>query len=174
MKVGIDISQTAYQQTGVANFLVQLIQQLLKHPDIRIVLFYSSFGKYNQAFDFFNSQTISIKRFPFPPWLLDTVWNRLHILPIETFIGSVDIFLSSDWTQPPTRSAKSATILYDLVAYKYPKETHDTIVATQKRKLDWSKKECDLILCISEATKRDALEILGVRVEKLTVIYPGI
>ena len=50
-------------------------------------------------------------------------------MPIENFIGPVDIFITSDWTEPPTKKAKKATILYDLIVYKYPDETHKKIVA---------------------------------------------
>ena len=115
-----------------------------------------------------------MKRFKMPPSLLDLLWNRMHILPIESLIGDVDVFITSDWTEPPTKKAKKMTILYDLVVYKYPQETAGKIVATQKRKLAWVTKETDMILCISEATKRDAIEILGIDEKRLKVVYPGI
>lgn len=35
-------------------------------------------------------------------------------------------------------------------------------------------KETDMILCISEATKKDAMEILGIEEKRLKVVYPGI
>jgi len=111
----------------------------------------------------------------------------LHILPIEKLIGDVDVFISSDWVEPPTQKAKKATVLYDLIIFKYPEESHNktefnpfkllispNIVASQKRKLVWVKKEVDKIICISEATKKDAEDILGIEKSKLVVIYPGL
>ena len=47
------------------------------------------------------------------------------------------------------------------------------IVEVQKRKLQWVKKETQRILCISEATKKDAEDILGIEKNKLSVVYPG-
>jgi hypothetical protein len=35
------------------------------------------------------------------------------------------------------------------------------------------KKETAQILCISEATKRDAIDVLGLEEHRLRVIYPG-
>jgi len=105
---------------------------------------------------------------------LDLLWNKLHILPIEWLIGDVDIFITSDWTEPPTIRAKKATILYDLIVYKYPNETDRKIIEVQKRKLKWVKKESDLVLCISESTKKDAEGILGIEENRLKTIYPGI
>jgi glycosyltransferase involved in cell wall biosynthesis len=191
MKIGIDISQTAYEGTGVANYVKNLVENLLAIDDKnKYILFESSLrqsSKYKVfSIKYKHKRNVSFKIFPFPPTLLDFLWNRLHILPIEWFIGDVDVFISSDWTQPPTAKAKKATILYDLIVYKYPDETHNkfefslknlsikqNIVVSQKRRLHWVKKECDIIFCISEATKKDAMEILGIPEEKLKVIYPG-
>ena len=105
---------------------------------------------------------------------MDLLWNKLHILPIEWLIGDVDIFITSDWTEPPTVRAKKVTILYDLIVYKYPNETDRKIIEVQKRKLKWVKKESDLVLCISESTKRDAINFLRIDEKRLKVIYPGV
>lgn len=181
MKIGIDISQVAYEGTGTSQLVTNLVSRLLKIDEKNeYILFYSSlrknfqFSSIRQAQDNFQSNhNFKIKKFRFPPSLLDLLWNKLHILPIEWLIGDVDVFVTSDWTEPPTRRAKKATILYDLIVYKYPKETDSKIVSVQKRKLKWVKKESDIILCISEATRKDAMKILGIEEERLKVIYPG-
>jgi glycosyltransferase involved in cell wall biosynthesis len=173
MKIGIDISQTAYENTGVASYLGNLIKNLVKiDTKNEYILFYSSLRRnFHPAT---GGPNVSIKKFKIPPSLLDLLWNKLHVFPIEWFIGDVDVFISSDWTEPPALKAKKVTILYDLIVYKYPKETDSKIIATQKRKLKWVKKECDIVFCISESTKRDAIELLGIEEKRLKVIYPGI
>ena len=65
------------------------------------------------------------------------------------------------------------TILYDLIVYRYPNETAEKIVNVQKRRFEWVKKECETVLCISEATRQDAIQILGIDEKKLKVVYPG-
>lgn len=178
MKIGIDISQLAYANTGVANYLENFVRGLLE-IDMKneYILFYSSLRRPIQSSKFkiqnYNSK-FKIKEFRFPPTVLDLLWNKMHVMPIESLIGDVDIFISSDWTEPPTKKAKKATILYDLIVYKAPEETAEKIIETQKRKLHWTKKECDVILCISESTKRDAVEILGIDEKRLRVAYPGL
>ena len=189
MKIGIDVSQLAYPNTGVANYLQNLIQNIIAiDNENQYILFFSSLRKKLKTENLklkINSR-VQIKTFKIPPTVLDILWNKLHILPIENLIGDVDIFITSDWTEPPARQAKKATILYDLIIYKYPEETHNqtnfnllkllispNIVAAQKRKLAWAKKESSMFFCISEATKKDAQEILGINEDRLTVIYPG-
>lgn len=178
MKIGIDISQTAYKNTGVGNIVFNLINYLSKiDKRNEYILFFSSLRK-NVSRDISAieeiNKNVQIKTFKLPPSLLDLLWNKLHILPIERLIGDVDIFVTSDWTEPPAKKAKKVTILYDLTVYKCPEETDKKIIETQKRKLKWVKKESDLIICISEATKKDAIEILGLENTKLRVVYPGV
>jgi len=186
MKIGIDISQLAFEKTGVSNYLQNLVENLIKDDKKNdYILFYSSMRR---KFPLnISSDRVKIKSFKLPPTLLDILWNKLHIMPIENFIGDVDIFITSDWTEPPAKRAKKATILYDLLVYKHPEEMHPktefnplnfiispNIVASQKRKLEWVKKESDRIFCISKSTAKDAQEILGIKKERLFAIYPGI
>ncbi|MGI8420339.1 MAG: glycosyltransferase [Candidatus Levyibacteriota bacterium] len=177
MKIGIDISQLAYERTGVANYLRCLVEHLLEvDTENEYILFFSSMRN-NFQFPNVNFQSkpnVSIKRFKFPPTLLNILWNKLHVMPIEILIGDVDVFITSDWTEPPVKKAKKMTILYDLIIYKCPQETAAQIIATQKKKLEWVKKESAMILCVSEATKRDAEDILGIEKDRLAVVYPGV
>jgi hypothetical protein len=190
MKIGIDVSQLAYPNTGVANYLQNLVQNLIEiDKNNEYILFFSSMRKQIpiSKFQFLNNNPkVKIKTFKIPPTVLDILWNKLHIFPIENLIGPVDVFITSDWTEPPAKRAKKATILYDLIIYKYPEESHrktgfnplkliisPNIVEVQKRKLKWAKKESSMFLCISEATKKDAQEILGVNESRLAVAYPG-
>jgi len=175
MTIGVDVSQLAYRNTGVANYLKNLVHELvIEGNDVKFIFFFSSLRGQLDAADLPKGPNITLKKFPFPPALLALIWNMLHILPIDMLIGKVDLFLTSDWTEPPLRSGKKATILYDLIVYKNPNESADLIVQNQKRKLQWVKKESDLVFCISEATKNDAQEVLGIHPDKMKVIYPGI
>ena len=191
MTIGIDISQLAFKNIGVANYLSNLVLNILKNDTKnQYVLFFSSLRD-DLPPDFNNKITsfpnAKIKKFKFPPTFLDLLWNRLHIFPIENLLGQLDIFITSDWTHPPAKRAKKVTIIYDLTVYKYPHETHGltefnmkkfliypNIVDIQKRCHKWVARECDMVLCISESTRKDAGEILGIPKEKLKVVYPGI
>jgi hypothetical protein len=177
----------------VADYLECLVQKLIEiDKENQYILFYSSLRKklLISNFKFLNKSkypNVEIKKFRIPPTVLDILWNKLHILPIENLIGDVDIFITSDWTEPPAKKAKKATILYDLMIYKYPEESHHqtefnplkliispNIVEVQKRKLQWVKKESQRILCISEATKKDAQNLLGIDEKKLSIIHAGV
>ena len=180
MRIGIDISQTQYSGTGVANYVMHLVQALLKEDSHNeYVLFFSSlrgkiFNNQLSIFNQFSNTNFQLKRYYFPLSFIEFLWNRLHIVPIEWLIGEVDIFISSDWCQPPTLKAKKATFVYDLTPLKYSQEMGQKIVETHKRRLDWVKKECDVIFCDSQSAKEDVVSMMGIPENKIHVIYPGL
>lgn len=179
MTIGIDISQLAYPiKTGVYNYLYNLVAKLLEDDKKNnYVLFFSSLRRSLPSAveaKFKNSKNVEIKKYKFPPTFLDILWNIAHSFSINRLIGYTDVFLTSDWTEPPVSTGRKATIIYDLTVYKVPKEMDRKIIKTQRRKLKWVKKESSMIICISESTKRDVREILGIEKERLNVIYPGL
>lgn len=179
MRIGIDVSQLAFRNTGVSNYLINLINALLRiDGENEYVFFFSSLRKRIPASVKTSAgkqnPKVKIKTFKIPPTVLNILWNKFHIFPIEWFIGDVDIFITSDWTEPPVKRAKKVTVLYDLLVYKYPKEMDNRIVQVQRQRLKWIKKESDIVFCISESTQKDAIKFLKISKEKLKVIYPGI
>lgn len=166
IKVGFDISQLAYQG-GVVTYTKNLAKELVKISEFEMVFFYSSMRKpYNGILE-------NVKQFPLPSIALEVIFNKFRKIPIEKFIGPIDIFHSSDWVQPKT-SAKKVTTYHDIVPLKYPQWSHPKIVSVHKKRLELVEKEIDMIIAVSEATKKDLLEISKIPKEKITVIYEGV
>ncbi len=171
MKIGIDISQTIYG-TGVSFYTKELIKNLLRvDKENSYIIFGGSLRRKAELEDFTKALrgNFSTKFFPLPPTLLDLLWNRIHVGGIERLIGDVDVFHSSDWSQPPTRAFKVTTI-HDLSALIYPFLTPRKIFQVQSRRLLRVKEEIDRVIVPSEATKKDLLAF-GFAKEKVRVIY---
>jgi len=173
MKIGIDISQIVYG-TGVSTYTKNLVENLLRiDKKNEYKLFFSSLRQ-NLPNDFkTENKKAQIKKFPFPPTILEPLWNKWHWPSVEKFIGPFDIFHSSDWTQPPTK-AKKITTIHDLAVLRYPKTFPQKIVDVQQRRLEWVKKEIDMIIAVSQATKKDIVELLSIPEEKIQVIYEAV
>lgn len=176
MRIGIDISQIAHEGTGVATYVKHIVAALVHtFPQHKYVLFGASLRKRNVFYEYSKRlNNVRLVCVPIPPTLLEILWNRLRIAPIEWFTGPLDLFWSSDWTQPPLTKARGVTTIHDLSILKYPKESNERIVATQQRKLKLSASACKAFFCDSEATKKDAHEFLGIDTKKLVVVYPGL
>lgn len=179
MKIAIDISQIAYRGTGVASYTREMVKSLLRndsHNDY--LLFGISLRQLNLLNEFYEEVRAINDRvkncfFPIPQTVGNFLWNKFHRLTLEKLLGKIDIYHSSDWIQPPTQ-AKKVTTIHDLVIYKYPDVSNPQIIKTQKRRLEWVKRECHAILADSQTTKKDIVNILHIKPEKIEVVYPGI
>lgn len=168
MKIAIDVSQIIYG-TGVSVYTKELISHLLKaFPKNQYTLFGGSLRRISELRDFtanFNAKQVI---FPIPPFAADLLWNKLHIVPIETLIGKMDVFHSSDWAEPPASCFKVTTI-HDLSPLVLPEYTPPKIVEVHKRKFEWVKREVDRVIVPSNATKDEAVK-LGIDPENVRVI----
>lgn len=189
MKIGIDISQTAFPGSGVARYTTSLISALVEYDqDNEYVFFYSSL---RVPLDKNIKELIRaphvLKEFRFPPSLLSFMWNTMRILPIEYFIGKVDIFMSSDWTQPPTKRAIKITTIHDMVIYVNPETTttktkmnvesltvSPNIYSQQKTRHKIIKKESIQVFVDSLFTKTETEKYLGLKSESLHLLYPAV
>ncbi len=175
MRVGIDISQVVFDGTGAATYTSALVNALLAKSNDDFVLFGASLRQKQKLEQFINSlpKKVDHKFVSIPPTLLNILWNDLHTLSVEKFIGKVDIFHSSDATQPPSK-AKKITTVHDLVAYHFPETLHPKQLQVQRRRLGWVKAEADAVIAVSQATRDDLLAFLGIHPEKISVVYEGV
>ncbi len=149
MKVGIDISAIIYG-TGVSNYTQELVNHLSPLVDLK---------------------TFKFSRYPL--MIMEFLWNRLHIVNVETFTGKIDIYHSSDWTQAPSK-AKKITTIHDLTPFLYPTEIDPKIVEVHTARMKWAVKECDAFVCVSQNTSADLRRLFNIHPDKIHVIYEAL
>ncbi len=163
--IGMDISQLAHPG-GVATYTKNIAENLSKITDLEMIFFYSSLRKP------YKGSLSNVKSYKLPPSIFELFFNKIRNVRIEKFLGSLDIFHSSDWTQPPAK-AKKITTYHDLVPLKYPQWSNPKIVSVHKRRLKLVEREIDRVIAVSQATKKDLIETSKIPQEKITVIYEG-
>jgi glycosyltransferase involved in cell wall biosynthesis len=178
MRIGIDISQIVYEGSGVSSYVKNLVRALVREDHENIyILFGSSFRQYRSLVNFYTSlpqsPRVKLVALRLPVRFFELLWNRLGIIPVEWIIGSVDIFWSSDWIQPPLSHAKGITTVHDVSFMKFPRTFPQYLIAVHTRRLKRALRICKKILCDSEATKKDIADIFHVSGDRLEVIYPG-
>lgn len=174
MKIGIDVSQIVYG-TGVSNYTKLLISNLLKIDRKNdYLLFGGSLRRKRELNSFYESLSgkFTGKTYPLPPTLADIIWNKFHFINIEKLVGKLDVFHSSDWTQPPSKAFKVTTV-HDVIPLMYPsfvaKGVIRNIVKTHQKRLKLVKKWVDCVIVPSETTKADLVSY-GIKEEKISVI----
>lgn len=160
MKVGIDISAVVYG-TGVSNYTQELVNHLGPLMGDDLVQFGFSLRK---------GRLLKGLSFLVPPTLMHYLWNKLHLVNVETFAGKIDVYHASDWTQGPSKSKKVTTI-HDLSPFLYPTEVDPKIVEVHTAKMKWAVKECDAFICVSQSTASDLRRLFNVHPDKIHVVY---
>lgn len=169
MKVGIDVSQVAYG-TGVSDYTVNLVSSLQKlMPPQDLVLTGFSLRSGKKIRDLIPQSRV----IPIPPSALHLLWNKLHVGNIELFTGKIDVFHSSDWTQPPS-VCPAVTTIHDLSPFLFPEEMTSgrfrNIRAVHSARMEWVIKECQKIICVSQHSAQDLQQLFPATRDKIVVI----
>jgi len=180
MKIGIDASMLVYQGSGVANYTYNLVKHLLlydKKNEYRI--FYSSLRRPKNFYylEEFKKLGGKIYDYPFPPWMLNLWWNKLHVIPVEWLIGKVDYYFSSDFLRPPLlKGTQGITTIHDLTWKVFPNYHTPEIVSGHERKLEKTIQEKDIIIVDSKNTENDLFKYYPQirQTNRVKVIYPAV
>lgn len=178
MKIAIDASQIVFG-TGVSFYTSNLLKALseINNRD-EFIVFGSSLRARekleNKIKDLNLKNNFKNRFFSLPPLFFEIFWNQIHLIKLENFVGKVDVFHTSDWTQPPAKKAKLVTTIHDLAVLKYPEYFSSRILKNQKLRLEWIKKEADAIIAVSQATKKDIVNLLKIDPQKIHVIYEAV
>jgi len=178
MNIGIDISQIIYEGTGVSRFTYQLVKKILSSDTGHSWTFFFSSLKHGLHADIVQeiaSRDFKLIRWPIPPRLLSVIWNDSNIRQHSPIPTIFDLFISSDWTQPPPKIAQySSTIVHDLVFKEHPDTVDPLILDTQTKRLEHVVRECQIIWCDSESTIQDLKKYYPNTKGMVRLNYPGV
>ena len=165
MKIGIDARLTYYRDGGISSYTRHLIRAL-------------------EAIDMNNDYTIFQSRKDskrLSEWFKSApLWTPAHhrierlALSVELAWRGLDVFHSPDFI-PPYRAAKRQIItVHDLTFLHYPEYLTADSRAYYNKQIQAACSHTDHILSVSEATKRDLIEMLHIPENKITVQPHGV
>ena len=108
-------------------------------------------------------------------WLA-RLWHRIGLrVPVETFIGPVDLYHATDFVLPPTRTGtRTLLTVHDLSFIRVPSTASPPLKAFLDETVPRSVEAADHVLADSEATKSDLIDLYETRADKITVLYSGV
>jgi glycosyltransferase involved in cell wall biosynthesis len=112
-----------------------------------------------------------IDRTLFKPWALAA--DRVQKRRLTPVLEGVDVFHSSEVLLWKQLGALNVTTIYDLSALLFPEYHTDQTREIQAQKYRFACEEADVVVTISQATKRDIVKHLGIPAERIHVVYPG-
>ena len=180
MKIGIDVpifGSAHNDKGGVYHYIFYLLQGLkeIDRENTYKIWFHffrhSNISRYKEVCDLLNlngKDNFKVIRSCIPNyrgWFLR--------LPVEVFIGSVDIFHGPAHFVMPTFSGKSIVTIHDVDFLKIPEYLNPEWVQYKEKYTRLSLKRADVIITVSNYIKNEIIRYFGVPEEKIRVVYHG-
>lgn len=92
-------------------------------------------------------------------------------LPLELLPHRLDVLHSTDYIPPFVRGCRSVITVHDLAFLRWPEHLTLASRAYFNGHIRRAVRSADAIIAVSQATKRDLVDLLGVPSDKVTVVY---
>lgn len=163
MRIGIDARLVYYTQAGITQYIERLVESLARVDD-------------ETEYMILQSRKDRVPLVDRPNFRRVPIWTPCHhrleqwSLRFEISAFDLDVLHSPDFIPPSAGRFKSVITVHDLAFLLYPhfltKES-----ARYYGQIDQAVRRTDHIIAVSEATKYDLTQRLGVPDSKVTVIY---
>lgn len=163
MRIGIDARLVFYQQAGIGQYIIRLINALAAVDQ-------------TDEFHIFQSRRDETRLVEAPNFHRHILWTPSHhrferlAISAEVLPHPLDVFHSPDFIPPRKTRAASVITVHDLAFLLYPRFL-TTASARYYGQVDPASRSASHIIAVSQSTKRDVTRLLGVPNEKVTVIY---
>jgi glycosyltransferase involved in cell wall biosynthesis len=175
-RIAIDYTPALTQVAGIGRYTRALVGALLDEPDdLEYVLYYARATTRPTGEGAVRRNGVATRALPLSERALTILWHRLRLpLPMEVFTGHVDLVHSPNYLLPPRRRARGIVTVLDLSFLLYPECADRGLVAFLEQAVPLSVAAADLVVAISEQTKRDLVALLDVPPERVAVVPLGV
>ncbi len=174
MRIGIDcrtiLNPEGGELAGVGHYTFNLVHQLIEqYPDVEFVLFFDA-RMSRQSVLQFSQANVRIKFFPFSTYgkFLPIAYSQL-LVAASISRARLDIFHAPANIIPLGYRKPSVVTIHDLAIYHHPEWFPSQMFSTRLL-VPQSVKQARRIICVSEATKRDVMDVFGIVAEKISVV----
>ena len=178
MKIGFDAKRLFNNFTGLGNYSRFIVQALAENfTQDQFYLFSPKISSHDDVKTVLLNKNIEVVT-P-PAWInkvkLGSVWRSWG----ETFnqqFQSLDVFhgLSMELPAGIKKGIKKIVTIHDLIFIRFPELYNPIDVKIYTFKMKKACMQADIIVAISEQTKRDLIDFLRVPESKIVVIYQGV
>lgn len=101
-------------------------------------------------------------------------WKTLGMPSFERFAGPADLYHFPNFILPPLGHGRSVVTIHDMSFYRHADFTERRNLAFLRRRIRATTERADCILTVSEFSRREIIECLGVPPERVRAIHLGI
>lgn len=175
MRLGIDFTSASRERAGIGRYARELIRALSRIEHTNQYVLFVPRDAHDDLLRFDWPKHFSLVRAPLTERYLAALWHRARVpLPIEAFIGAVDVFYSPDFLLPPTFAKRKLVTVHDLSYVRVPECFPQPLLNYLNRAVPPSIARASLIFADAASTQRDLSDVYRVPPEKIRVLYSGV
>ncbi len=178
MKIGFDGKRAVQNNTGLGNYSRYVLEALQEYYPNEEYILYAPKDKKNPRLENILAQENTLLRLPSSAmWKrLSSIW-RIWGATADAIADGISIFHGLSNELPlnigQQQKVKSIVTVHDLIFRRMPKCYRFIDRAIYDYKFRKACKNADLVIAVSECTKRDIIKDYGISPEKIEVIYQG-
>jgi len=187
MRIGVDALLLGRADSGVEIYIRSLLRALHRFDDSNEYVVYLSsdaepldfvlggdFAKSRDGFISADGRFV-LRTLPLPCGRrVRRILFQQMVLPRLIEREGVDIFFSPCYVMPLQSRVPVVVTMHDMIALKHPRLCKPTNAVHYRLTVPLTARRCKVIVASSEATKRDIISTLGVKPEKVRVVYPAV
>ena len=182
MRIVVDASAAFNQGAGIGRYARNVVAAAARTlPEASFGLFYAPAYRGIAPFAvetiaaFPKDRSLRIHRAPLSRRRADQLWFRARVpIPLQVFTGSSDLVYSPDFTAPPAWGVPRVLTVHDLAFLIRPECTPPALKSYLGTVVPRQVAAAARVAVVSETTKRDVLERLGVAETSIAVVPNGV
>jgi glycosyltransferase involved in cell wall biosynthesis len=174
MRIGIDISRTVEESTGVGYYAKHLVRALAgidaENDYLLYGIFYDCYPEGWRKASIPKSPNFRLHQKNSLSWLVRKRWENAGRHK-EKLLGGIDLLHSTAYTMPLLSHLPVIVTIHDLSFFVYPQHHTEANYQFVTRNVHQAARRAGFIIADSESTKKDIMRFLHVPEERMEVIY---
>lgn len=162
MRICVDIQSAVSQRAGVGRYTRNLVEHLapLMAPADDLNLFYFDFHRRGLDFPCPGAHQTPVHWIPGK--YAQQAWKRLQWPPFDWFSGKADLYHFPNFTIPPLTGGKKIVTIHDMSFLRFPEFSEQKNLDYLSTFIHDTVRRADAIITVSEFSKKETAELLGV------------
>ena len=176
LRISLDAYHATQAHGGIARYIRALLPALAAaSASDSFVLFTNQFRQLSPSWDP-GHPNVRLYDLRIPRRLMQACWDYLAWPPVETFIGSLDIFHGTHFVLPAVRRAKCVLTVHDLTYLRHPEYFGNRELNERgyRKELPRALARVDAVIAVSRHTRDDLAELLNYPEGRIRVIHLGV
>ncbi len=173
-KIAIDMNSVVHGLRAVSHCTVCMVSELLKYKDMEFNLFYFDYKRQTQKYLRPLENHTTEKVIPVPYRLLIPAWKRFSWPYLEMISPGCDLLYTNEFHFPPAKNSLVLATIHGMAYRVIPEKIPSKIIKSLNEGLSFILKHADYLIAVSENTKKELVNHVGIAPERIYVVTHGV